>query len=97
MQVSRRTWPWATEEGCGNRKPKDAAVGFKSIVEGSEHFSPVLLGAQEKRSVPKDVICALPLGQGTYILASFRDPWLLASYEEKTMDAKKKKNGDTKK
>lgn len=53
------------KKGYGNRKPKDAAVGFKSIVEGSEHFSPVLLGAQEKRSVPKDIICTLPLGQGT--------------------------------
>lgn len=51
-------------------KPKEAAVGFKSIFKDGGHFCPALLGVQEKRvlgSIPKDIICTWPLGQQTHL------------------------------
>lgn len=36
--------PGPQGKGCGLCKCKDAAVGFKSTIKGSEHFCLVLLG-----------------------------------------------------
>lgn len=62
------------KKDCGiciwEMKPKDAAVGFKSIFKDGGHFCPALLGVQEKRvlgSIPNDTICTLPLGQQMHL------------------------------
>lgn len=81
-------------------KPKDAAVGFKSIFKDGGHFCPALLRVQEKRvlgSIPKAIICTWPLGQQTH-LSVISGPLSSLFLRKKILRMQKmgRKNGDTK-